>query len=255
MGRLLFAGAAVLSLLACGTTSPLVADGGGGGGGGDGDDAGLDAGVDAGVPDAGPTSCAVRPTCLDTDPNPGVAGSFRSTASSLLALSTPRHRGRDLFVREGQPVFALARFAYGLTDTPLKDEDVEVFLLESCAATSSWRSLGTFRTTEGGGPTVLGVEDNGGRLFVDLSTVNVTLPVGRHRLRYVVRGDLSTADQFIEVLGAGGAGLVVTDIDGTLTTSEYASWTDYIGGPPPDAHPAAAPRSPRSPSAATSSST
>ena len=34
-------------------------------------------------------------------------------------------------------------------------------------------------------------------------------------------------------------GLVASDIDGTLTTSEFAAWTDYVSLPPPGAHPGA----------------
>jgi phosphatidate phosphatase PAH1 len=55
----------------------------------------------------------------------------------------------------------------------------------------------------------------------------------------VVAGDLTYAEQFIEVIRPQ-ARVVVTDIDGTLTSSEYAALTDVAGLPPAEAHPGAA---------------
>jgi hypothetical protein len=156
----------------------------------------------------------------------------------VTALSGPRrHRGRDLFLLEGQEAWVLGKFAYGALDGDIQDEDVDVYLLRDCGSGAPWESLGTYRTTKDGAhPTVEGVEDTGGRVFVNLSdTGTKSLGKGRHRILMVLAGDLSTTDQYIEVISPETQ-VVVTDIDGTLTTSEYASATDVVGLPISEAH-------------------
>jgi len=191
---------------------------------------------DTAAPETPPTICDLRPACATAPPDPGPKGSFRHWDSGR--FGGPNHRGRDLFLKPGQTQWALAKFAYGAPtpDDDLKDEDVDVWLLRDCAG--SWEKLGTYRTTEDGAhSTEEGVVDTGGRIYVNLtSTLTVPLGVGRHRLHYVVRGDLSKTDQYIEVLPEG-AKIVVTDIDGTLSSSESASWSEAFGGTPPGANP------------------
>jgi len=163
--------------------------------------------------------CPDPPACDLAPPDPGPAADWRHATSALLALGTAYHRGRDLLLAEGDPQWALAKFAYGLlTDTDLHDEDVDVWLLRDCA---TWELLGTATTSEDDqNPTVEGVADTGGRVFFRIPEEK-RLGLGRHRIRFVVKGDLSTADAYLQILPPG-ARVVVTDIDGTLTTSEYA---------------------------------
>jgi phosphatidate phosphatase PAH1 len=99
-------------------------------------------------------------------------------------------------------------------------------LLEDCGST--WQNLGTTTTTDGSSPhdTIEGVEDTGGRVYFEISP-SVVLGLGRHRVLFVVQGDLSTADQYIEVLPAD-ARFVVTDIDGTQTESETEDWAALL---------------------------
>lgn len=198
-------------------------------------------GADAGAsrPDAGPSTCPARPACDAPLPDVGPATQWRHTASRLSSIGSPRHRGRDLFLRAGQPAWVIGKFAYGVLDDDIKDEDVDVWLLRGCGST--WTRVGTFRTTEDRAhPTVLGVEDTGGRLYVDLTAEGqAPLEVGRHRVLLSVQADRSAAELFLEVLPAS-AQVVVTDIDGTLTSSEWAAVTDIIGLAPPEAHPGAA---------------
>ncbi|MBL8718774.1 MAG: phosphatidylinositol transfer protein [Myxococcales bacterium] len=209
-----------------------------------------DEGVDSGMPtdtsvadtptETPPTECALRPTCDGAPPAPGAKRSWRHTTSSVTAaLGSARHRGRDLFLLEGAQTWLLAKFAYGTADKDIKDEDVDVWLQRGCSG--PWKKIGTFATTnDGAHATVEGVVDTGGRLFVDLAkTGEAPLGVGKHRVHFVVGGDLSTTDAFLEVVPKT-ARIAVTDMDGTLTTSEYAAWTDYVGLAPPDAHPGAA---------------
>jgi len=204
-----------------------------------------DTGVDSELPDTGsiidtaPTSCELRPKCDAALPSFGSKGSFRHTTSGW--GGGPNHRGRDLFLKSGQRQWALAKFAYGAPtpDNDLQDEDVDVWLLRDCGST--WEKVGTYTTTDDGEhATEEGVADTGGRIYVDLSlTLPIPLGVGRHRIHYVVRGDLSQTDQYIEVLPED-AKVVVTDIDGTLTSSESASWSEAFGGSPPGANAGAA---------------
>lgn len=145
-------------------------------------------------------------------------------------------------MKEGEPTWAIAKFSYAtgiLPEADLKDEDVEVWLLPSCGSGAPWQKVGTYRTSTTAGPGQFGVPDTQGRVYVDLTAEGIHLPVGRHRVHFVVKGDLTATDELIEVVAPNPA-LVVTDVDGTLTSSEYASWTDYIGGTPPEAHPGAA---------------
>lgn len=180
--------------------------------------------------------CPPRPKCDAPPPDPGPKRSFRHTTSGW--GGSANHRGRDLFVKAGSKQWALAKFAYGAPtpDNDAQDEDVDVYLLRDCGTT--WKKLGTFRTTnDGAHPTVEGVADTGGRIYVDIGALEgKPLGVGRHRVHFVMAGDLSKTDQYIEVL-PDGANIVVSDIDGTLTTSESASWSEAFGGAPPAANP------------------
>ncbi len=197
------------------------------------------------IPSSGPpkpssaTLCPARPLCDAPSPPIGKA-KFKHTGSKLIAkLGDARHRGRDSFLTpDATAQWAIAKFAYGPEDKDLEDEEVAVFLEESCAG--AWTSLGSFRTSDDAKkhPTVDGVEDHGGRVYVDLVALGHRLAVGRHRVRFVVPGDGTSADLFLEVI-AKGATIVVSDVDGTLTTSEWAAWKELIHEPPP-AHPEAA---------------
>jgi hypothetical protein len=195
--------------------------------------------IDTAPIDTGPKICALRPKCDAPPPDPGAKTGFRHTTSGWGGGAN--HRGRDLFLKPGQKQWAIAKFAYGAPtpDNDAQDEDVDVYLLRDCGST--WTKVGTYRTTnDGAHATVEGVEDTGGRIYVDLSEVEpIPLGVGRHRVHFVMKGDLSKTDQYIEVL-PDDAKIAVTDIDGTLTSSESASWSEAFGGAPPGANPGAA---------------
>jgi hypothetical protein len=183
------------------------------------------------------THCPPRPACDTPLPDIGSKRSWNHTTSSVTAsVGSPRHRGRDLFLpKDGGPQWAIGKFAYGSVDKDIKDEDVDVWLLRDCGTT--WKKIGTYKTTNDGmhSPEE-GVDDSGGRVYVDLAAADGPLGVGRHRVHFVVGGDLSSADAYIEVL-PDGAKIVVSDVDGTLTTSETASYTEVFGAAPPDANP------------------
>ena len=99
-------------------------------------------------------------------------------------------------------------------------------------------SLGSARTqSDGATQSVEGVPAGGGRLFFPIPSARA-LGVGRHRIRFVVRGDGSTADAVIDVLPAD-ARVAVSDVDGTLTSSEWAAFGALLTQQPPAAHPGA----------------
>ncbi|WP_437490993.1 phosphatidylinositol transfer protein [Sorangium sp. So ce1014] len=182
-------------------------------------------------------ACPPRPAC-DAPPPAVLPRGFRHTRSRLVASGWPRHRGRDLFARPEGPQWAIAKLAYGPQDDDLEDEDVEAYLLRGCSG--PWERLGTFRTSDDDHPhpTAEGIPDTGGRIYLDL-TAGRRLEVGRHRVHLAVVGDGTSADLFIEVLPPG-ARVAVTDVDGTLTSSEVAVVGELFGGAPPAAHPGAA---------------
>ena len=128
----------------------------------------------------------------------------------------------------------IGKFAYGLTDKDLEDEEIDVYVLRGC--TGSWEKLGTAITT-GAGPaheTLEGVEDDGGRVYFEIPK-DKELSVGRHRVRLVVAGDLSTTDLFLDVVPPKTP-IFVSDVDGTLTTSENVEFVKLLEGELPKTH-------------------
>lgn len=189
--------------------------------------------------EADPTSCRIQGPCESSLPVIPPASGFKSLYNKGIAtFGKPMHRGRDVFAMEGAPIWIQAKFAYGVTDADLKAEDVDIYMAEQCQGV--WKKLGSAVTSKDGqNQTVDDVVDTGGRIYAELGSLGVNrLEVGRHRVVLVVKGDNSTTELYINVL-AKGAHVVVTDIDGTLTSSEMAAATEVIGVHPA-AHPGAA---------------
>ena len=151
--------------------------------------------------------------------------------------SAPNHRGRDLFVNPGARQTILAHFAYGITDKFLEDEDVDVFVQRDCA--SGWEALGTTTTTKGSDPrgAVEGVTDNGGRVMFEIPEARRLGP-GRHRVRLVVQGDGSSTELFIDVVPPKTP-IFVSDVDGTLSSSENIEYAALLVGATAGTHPGA----------------
>lgn len=182
-------------------------------------------------PDA--MTCPPPPAC-DAEP-PSLTADMRRPRRHFWPWGDPHHRGRDLFLRERDPQWAIAKFAYGWIDDDLQDEWVEVYVLRDCR---TWERLGTVLTTQDSDSiTVEGVENTGGRVYFQIPP-DRRLGVGRHRVHFIVHGDLSTTDAYITVLPAG-ARIVVTDVDGTLTESENAEFRALFTGASPAANPGA----------------
>lgn len=189
------------------------------------------AGGAGGVPGAW---CQPIPACDFPPPPLGAAVGWNHLASSITAAAGfPNHRGRDLLLNPGDPQWVIAKFAYGLLDKDLKDEEVDLFLLRDCG--DSWEPLGTASTTKDNTHApVEGVKDSGGHVYFKIPPEKALGP-GRHRVRLVVRGDLTTTDVFIEVVPPGTP-VVVTDVDGTLTGTETEEFTALLSGQLPECH-------------------
>lgn len=205
-------------------------------------DAGAPPPVDAGGADSGADAGALCPPPLCDAPPPTYdpMEDWRHPVASAFTTGqgAARHRGRDLVLRESDAQWVIGKLAYGFADDDLEDEDVDVYLLRGCGG--AWEHLGTATTTdddETPHATIERVEDDGGRVYFEIPAAD-RLAVGRHRVHLVVRGDHSSADMFIDVLG-GDERYVVTDVDGTLTDSETAEWSTVFSGPSPTVRPGA----------------
>jgi phosphatidate phosphatase PAH1 len=161
----------------------------------------------------------------------GSPAGFQHVMSKLVTHDEDaHHRGRDSFLRPSDTAWAMAKFAYGARDLDVKGETVDVYLLKGCAG--SFQKVGTVSTThDGEHETVSGVADTGGRVYLNLGK----LPVGRHRVHFVLKGDASRTDAYIEVLKPDQK-VFVSDIDGTLTSSEFAELPALLKSELPAAH-------------------
>ncbi len=232
-------GAACLIAAGCSSSSPeqgpTTSSATAGSGGNVGDSGGSGGHTSGG---AGGGICYLPPHCDNAPPHPGAQQDWKHVGSKVLANGDVRHRGRDTFFKPGDPQWLIAKFAYGkLQGAALKDENVDIHLLRGC--TGEWELLGSVATTEKNQhPAVDGVEDDGGRVFFQIPQDKV-LDVGRHRVHFVVRGDLSTVELFVEVLSAGTF-VFVSDVDGTLTTFDVTDFEALLEGSLPEANPGAA---------------
>lgn len=167
-----------------------------------------------------------KPTCLPTlaceapsFPEQETRPWRHPVKSRAASLGGARHRGRDLFVVPGAKQTIIGKLAYG-ADKDLEDEEVDVFVQRGCSA--GWEKLGTALTTSPGSrhSTVEGIEDSEGRLYFEIPQ-NAALGLGLHRIRLVVAGDGTSTDLYVDVVPPKTP-IFVSDVDGTLTTSENA---------------------------------
>lgn len=178
------------------------------------------------------TSAPRDPTTSVPSPasGPAARGSFRHHRSGVVVRAgAPHHRGRDVLVAEPDAQELEAKLAYGPIDKDLEDEDVEVLLVREGEPAVA---LGTVRTSRDG------EGDDGGRARLRLEGA-ARLPLGRHRVRFVVRGDGTSAEIAVVVVPSGTPAFV-SDVDGTLTSSEWAELPAALTARLPAPHPGAA---------------
>jgi LNS2 (Lipin/Ned1/Smp2) len=155
----------------------------------------------------------------DADPDAGARRSWRHLRSRVIALQHPRHRGRDLVVAAAATEQTLqGEISYGLIDKALEDERVDLF---ACRA-GAWQRLGTALTDDEGG-------------FRLPLTGAAMLPIGLRDLFVSVQGDRSGA-RFLALVAPAQHPLLVSDLDGTLTSSENAFPTSLVTGAAVAAH-------------------
>jgi LNS2 (Lipin/Ned1/Smp2) len=153
-----------------------------------------------------PPTAVPEPECSGT-PTVGPAGEWRHSIASpaVTAVGDPRHRGIDLITGAGAQTQAIrGEVRYGLVDKALEDEAVDLF---ACRA-GQWRALGQ------------AITDGEGTFTLEL-TGDARLPIGLRTLYLSVVGD-RTAASFVALVVQDGSELVVSDVDGTLTSSENA---------------------------------
>lgn len=175
------------------------------------------------------STCHISSRCTQAMPELGKPTGFSTFYKKTISRVGPAlHRGRDLLVVPGQEIWIHAKFSYGLLDSDLKDEAVDVYLSQGC--NSALKKIGQAITTmDGQHETVDGVEDTGGRVFAKLSDFGIqSLPVGRHRIVLVVPADNSSTELYIDVVEKDSL-IAVSDVDGTLTSSELAAATQLVG--------------------------
>ncbi|HET8540520.1 MAG TPA: hypothetical protein VFL83_11670 [Anaeromyxobacter sp.] len=186
----------------------------------------------AGAPSTtdGQTPPALR-RCVGTPFTPApVEAWIHGTLTPLtVALGAPNHSMQDVLATPGGAATMRGKFTYGSVSKDLEDEKVRVFL-DAC---SGWTTLGDFRT------------DTDGRIAVPVPS---SLAAGVYDVRLQVLGDGTLAPGRIWILPAGTR-LAVSDIDGTLTTSDEELVVDvitdffqpiYTGADVPNAYPGAA---------------
>jgi len=140
---------------------------------------------------------AVTDSRCTSDPS-APAGAWRHDTSIAIALLPAEHRGVDLVASASDAQAIAGTIAYG--GKALEDEDVDVFACDGGA----WSRLGTARTD--------------GEGHFSLAT---TLAVGMRDVFASVVGD-RTGARMLAYVGPDASPIVVSDVDGTLTSSENA---------------------------------
>lgn len=171
-------------------------------------DATTDIGSDTGPP---PPSTITGGHCDAPFTLPAKQDWKHNIASPLVTIQGgPNHRIRDLILPLGGTGKLRGRFTYGTLDSDLGDETVELWV-QTCPGWVKWGAQAT---------------DSNGIVYFD---VPASLPAGDYRVKMVLLGDQTVADGVIAAWPAG-VQAVVTDIDGTLTTSDWELFQDVIFG-------------------------
>ena len=166
---------------------------------------------------------AVPQVICDGTPDAGPAGSFNHVSSSIIAaLGDPRHRGFDLVApASADPQVIEGWIAYTIADKALEDENVDVFACRD----NNWQQVGTTTT------------DDEGHFALSLSGDD-RMPIGLRNMYVSVVGDRTGTD-FLAYVAPDNSALVVSDVDGTLTSSENAFVETIALGIEPDEQPGA----------------
>lgn len=166
-------------------------------------------------------------------PNPFIAqgsptGFIKATSKYFVTVQgDANHRGQDVVVKEGEQQVLIGKFAYGPFDTDLTEEEVEIYIQPNPPC-GEWKLLATEKTSNGEWGRVYGIDDDGGRIFYEISA-NDHLTEGVYPVRMLVRGDYSLAAFSLFVVKPNTQA-VVFDIDGTLTTKDSELHQELLNG-------------------------
>ena len=191
----------------------LAGCGSDGAGGGDSDARRADAATtDAAIIDATP-----RPrfrTCRGRPFSPAPLQDWRHSIATpfTTAAGAANHSAQDPIGDRAEAVSLHGKFAYGAISKDLQDEKVAVWI-DDCAG---WVALGE------------PVTDSDGRITVAVPPAVVTTP-GVYEVRFQVLGDRSQTRALVWLLPRG-THLALTDIDGTLTSSDAELFQQILDG-------------------------
>ncbi len=180
--------------------------------------------------------CVAMPACTSSSsPTLDAKRSWKNLTSTIITnAGSAYHRGRDQIFVEGHAQWVIGKFTYSMSDKDLKGEEIDIYLERACGG--QWEKLGTATTTsDDAHPEVEGVPDTGGRIYFEIPK-DKQLATGRHRVRLVVAGDHTSTDLLIDVVPKGTK-VFVSDVDGTLTSSENAEYPALLTGSLPDPQP------------------
>jgi hypothetical protein len=128
------------------------------------------------------------------------------------AAGAANHSSQDQIDPDGATVTLPGKFTYGVVSADLEDEDIRVSI-DDC---TGWQELGAFAT------------NSDGRIAVPVPAGMLPGP-GVYEARFQVLGDQSTTYSFVWVLPRGTR-IALTDIDGTMTQSDYELFMQMADG-------------------------
>jgi hypothetical protein len=138
---------------------------------------------------------------------------LRHTKNELIVdMGEPRHRGVDVIAADTDDTQTVrGTLSYSGVDKALEDEDAELF---ACTG-AGWKSLGTARTDDEGGFKLVLTGDE--RLAVGLRDLYAASPDG-------------SGVWFLALVAPAGSHMMLSDVDGTLTSKENAFPISIAGG-------------------------
>jgi hypothetical protein len=175
------------------------------------EEAPTDAGSDAQVTDA-----VARPRFQDCrgrafTPRPTQEWQHTIATPIIVASGAPGHSAQDP-IDPGSNVIVHGKFTYGILGVDLNDELIHVSV-DDC---TGWKDLGQVATNSAG--------------QISMEVPSTTFPgPGVYEVRLQVLGDQSNTAAYVWVLPAGTR-LALTDIDGTMTESDFQLFQQILDG-------------------------
>lgn len=128
---------------------------------------------------------------------------FQHKRNKIFSLADANHSGNDVIVAMGNDAEIPGKFSYGTISKDITDEAIEIYI-DDCS----------------GSLVLLGADltDHDGRTNYVISSWRLPKNPGQYKIVQRVLGDASYVVSYLRIVSAG-SGVVVFDIDGTLTIS------------------------------------